>query len=257
MIKMVACSVLTGYLDEYLNIKNIKDKWMLNGLVVEGKKDVNKIICGVDPSMELFERAVKEHADMIITHHGLIPREPTPITHTLYKRLKILMDNSISLYVAHIPLDMHPEIGNNAQFFKLLNIPIKEKFGEVDGEIISFIGELEKEMSMDELVQSIEKIVNDKCSHIYRFGNNKVKRIAFISGSAPYEIAQAIAKDVDVYITGSIDSIPYLLAKDAKINFIAIGHHSSETLGIIALADVIKNRFNIEAKFIDIKTGGI
>jgi len=125
-IKTVKRDELVSFLDTFLNIKNIQDD-SYNGLQVEGKDDIKKVICAVDAGLEIFEKAVEQNADMVIVHHGMFWNGLNPcITSWKKKRVEILLNHGISLYAAHLPLDMHPDVGNNAQLLTLLGFE-KEK----------------------------------------------------------------------------------------------------------------------------------
>jgi len=126
---VVKTEELVNYLDDLLKIKEIKDE-SLNGLVVENKGEVNKVALAVDASLDTFKKAKEVGADFLFVHHGLWWGEPLPLSGGFFQKIKFLMENNIALYAAHLPLDLHPEFGNNVQFVKLLGWPIKRDFGK-------------------------------------------------------------------------------------------------------------------------------
>jgi dinuclear metal center YbgI/SA1388 family protein len=251
---MTKLKQIISFLDNYLKVKEIEDKWAYNGLQVAGRQDVNKILFAVDASLTTFKKAKEQNADMIIVHHGLIKPEAQPLVGVHYNRIKVLLNNRISLYSVHIPLDVHPKIGNNAQFFNLLKIPIKESFGKFEGIEIGYIGELKKEVDFKKFVKIVEKKLNTKAI-VFPFGKKKIRKISFCSGGGGGMIGQAIEKEVDVYISGDATHSGYLRAKDGKINVIAAGHYATETLGVKALAKILEKRFKVKTIFADLPTG--
>jgi len=244
---------LNKFLDEYLKISEIEDV-SVNGLQVEGKKKVNKICFAVDASVETFKSAKEENADMLFVHHGMIWNGLKSITGINYGRLKFLIENNISLYAAHLPLDKHEEVGNNIQFLKIFGINKGiEEFGTYHGIKIGYAGRFEKEKKLSDFVSEIEKELNTKCK-ILKFGKEKIKSIGVVSGGAASLIDEAI-ENVDCFVTGEPSHQVYHIAKEGKINVIFAGHYATETLGVKAMAALISKKFGIETKFIDCQTG--
>jgi dinuclear metal center YbgI/SA1388 family protein len=250
------------YLDAYLENDSIKDdSW--NGLQVEGKDEVNKIIFAVDAGIETFERAVKERADMVVVHHGMFWRSSNPsIREWNKRRIAILLPpaggiipHGISLYASHLPLDKHPEVGNNAQLLKILDFQKECDFGFYAGQTISFIGRTKKEKTLEEIEQVLQKDINATCKTL-PFGPEKISRIAVCSGGgAGFALfMEAVNVGVDLYLTGDSTEM-YHIAKDIGINVIFAGHHATEIVGVRALAEVVHNKFGIETLFVDLPTG--
>ncbi|MEW6095838.1 MAG: Nif3-like dinuclear metal center hexameric protein [bacterium] len=250
---MVTLNQICQFLDAELNIAQIKDE-SINGLQVEGKENIKKIICAVDASLETFCEAKKQNADMVIVHHGLLWDKLQPLTGVLYKRLEVLFKNDISLYTAHLPLDLHPEFGNNTQLMNLFAIKIKEPFGEYHGLSIGYVGKLHKEIDLLSVKHKLEEKLNTTC-RLLNFGKQKVKTIAIVSGGGSDAIREAIEKEVDLFITGESKLFTYHLAKESKINIIFAGHYATETLGVKTLAEVLSKKFQIECNFVDIPIG--
>jgi len=248
---MAELKKIVKYLDKYLEIEEIEDKsW--NGLQVEGKKEVNKVVSSVTAGVDVFEKAKKENPDLILVHHGIFWKNSNPSIRDWYKeRVLSLLKKDISLYVSHLPLDRHPVVGNNAQILKVLKVEVKEEMSERKGKNIGWIGECE-EKPLKEIVDKINEEISTK-STVLDYGKKKVKRIGVVSGGAPYDIFEAIDKEVDLFITGDAADITEV-AKDAKINVIFAGHYATETLGVKALNSLLKNKFNIETSFVDVPT---
>jgi dinuclear metal center YbgI/SA1388 family protein len=249
---MATLKQITSFLNEYLKISETQDT-SVNGLQVSGKNNINKIAFAVDACMETFVAAKKAGADMVIVHHGMIWKGITSVTGITYGRLKFLIENEISLYGAHLPLDKHSDAGNNIMLMRLFNIKNAVEFGEYHGIFIGFMGELERERSLKDFAAEIEEKLNTKCT-ILPFGKEKVKKVGVVSGGAPSIVNEAVEK-VDVFVTGEASHTVYHTAKEAKVNVIFAGHYATETLGVKAIAEVLKKEFCVETVFIDLPTG--
>lgn len=251
---IVQRDVVTSFLDQFLSIKNIHDtSW--NGLQVEGKNEVKKIMFAVDAGLETFQKAMQLHADMIVVHHGHFWLGVNPcITGWKKQRIQFLLNNEISLYAAHLPLDKHPEVGNNAQLLKILGFDQECEFGRYNGETISFIGTVSQPKTIDEIAGTLKKSINAECK-ILPFGPKQISRIAVCSGGgSDFGLLQeAVDAEVDLYLTGDSTEM-YHLAQDIGINVIFAGHHATETVGVKALADVVASSLGVETIFIDIPT---
>lgn len=243
------------YLDTFLENCGIKDdSW--NGLQVEGKEEIDKVLFAVDAGVETFERAIELGADMIVVHHGLFWKSSNPsISKWNKNRVKLLLDNQISLYVSHLPLDKHGEVGNNIELLKILGFEKESDFGWYSGQTISFTGQTQEPKTIDQIKSILEQKIGSKCK-ILPFGPEKISRIAVCSGGgASFPLfMEAVNMGVDLYLTGDSTEM-YHVAKDIGINVIFAGHHATETLGVKALSRVIKEKFGIETIFVDMPTG--
>ncbi len=251
---MTKLNEIVSFLDEYLDIKNIKDdSW--NGLQLQGKNEVKKIMFAVDAGIQTFEKAVEINADMIVVHHGHFwkPADPS-ITGFNKKRIEFLLKHQTSLYASHLPLDKHPEVGNNAQLIKILGFEKDKNFAFYGGEYISFTGKTNKSKTVKEIEKILEKEIGATCKTL-PFGKKEIKTIAVCSGGGGYpQFSEAIDSGVDLYFTGDSTEL-YHMAKDAHINVIFAGHHATETVGVKVLALVVKDKFGVETIFVDIPTG--
>lgn len=251
---MIPLNKLTTFLDDYLKIKEISDGFSLNGLQVEGNPEIKNIAVCVDACLTSFKKAKKEiNADIIICHHGLLRQNSLMITGRHYQRIKYLIKNDISLYGVHLPLDAHSQIGNNREFFKLLNIDNLEPLSTHDNYPMGYLGKSKTETSLKDLQQIIDEKLNTK-SRILKFNNKPIKTIAFASGAGGYFIDFAQEKKADVYITGEISHTDYLQAQDIDLNIITAGHYATETLGVKALGKVLEKEFDVNVDFIDAPT---
>lgn len=250
---MALLSNICQFLDKELKIKEVSDASQ-NGLQVQGKQEVKKVVFAVDASLNTFEEAHKRKADMVVVHHGLFWDKPQPLTGILYQRLHVLFKNQISLYAAHLPIDIHHKVGNNAQLMNFFITKKRETFGDYHGTEIGFLGMLQRETTLTDVVATLEKSLNTKCQ-VLNFGKEKIKTIAIVSGGAAELTAEAVSKNVDIFITGEPKLSSYYIAKEGKINVVFAGHYATETLGVQALSRVVQEQFSIECEFVDLPTG--
>ncbi|MBP1911836.1 Nif3-like dinuclear metal center hexameric protein [Thermococcus stetteri] len=244
---------LVSFLDEYLNISAYPDK-SSNGLQVEGKEEVERIAFTVDTTLRTIERAAKAGADMMIVHHGMIWGGINYVTGLHYKRLKAIIENGLNLYVAHLPLDAHPEVGNNVELLRLLDLEPKGPFGEYKGLTIGFWGEFEEPQPIEKIAQIVaEKL--DTTVRTYEFGKREIKTVGAISGAGAFALEEAWRKGIDLLITGEFGHADYLTAIDLPQSVLVAGHYKTETLGVKALMPVVKEKFDVDVFFIDEPTG--
>jgi len=244
---------LVAFLDEYLNISAFPDK-SSNGLQVEGKEEVERIAFAVDTTLRTIGRAVRGKADMLIVHHGMIWGGLNYITGIHYKRLKALIENGLNLYVAHLPLDAHPEVGNNVGLLRLLDLEPKGPFGEYKGLSIGFYGEFEREQPIGKVAQVIAERL-DTTVKTYEFGKKEIKTVGAISGAGAFALEEAHRKGIDLLITGEFTHADYLTAIDLPQSVLVAGHYKTETLGVKALMELIKEKLGVSVFFIDEPTG--
>jgi dinuclear metal center YbgI/SA1388 family protein len=241
---------LTEYLHGYLH-SDIFTDLAPNGLQVEGKSEIKKIITGVSASVELFKRAIYEQADAVLVHHGIIWNFERPLYRGGYReRVRLLLENNINLYAYHLPLDAHPEIGNNVLICKKLGLHSIEPFGEYKGQLIGMRGSLEK-IKKEMLFKKIETVLNRNLL-LYPFGPDEISSVAVISGGGYKDLAKAIAAKIDLFITGEVGEYIMHFAKEEKIHFISAGHYDTEKFGVAALGAHLAEHFKIKAVFIDI-----
>ncbi len=244
---------LVSFLNDYLQISAYPDK-SSNGLQVEGKEDVERVAFAVDTTLRTIERAVNGKADMLVVHHGMIWGGLNYITGIHYKRLKALIESGLNLYVAHLPLDAHPEVGNNVGLLRLLDLEPKGPFGEYKGLSIGFWGEFEEPQPIEKVAQIIaEKL--DTTVRTYEFGRREIKTVGAISGAGAFALEEAHRKGIDLLVTGEFGHADYLTAIDLPQSVLVAGHYKTETLGVKALMEVVRERFGLDVFFIDEPTG--
>lgn len=219
-----------------------------NGLQVEGKAEIRKIVTGVSWSQILFEQAIEKKADMILVHHGIFANSisnPPQIKGTLKNRLKLLLKNDLNLCGFHLPLDAHPTIGNNSSLCKLLGI---KKLKPID---VGFYGDLDKETNFSDFVKNLEQKLGTQAI-IIAAGKDKVRQVGVLSGGASTEVARMKELGVDVFITGDIREHLVREIEELKINFINAGHYNTEKLGIQNLGQLVAKKFKIDVEYIDV-----
>jgi len=248
---MVLLKEIVEFLDGELGVKDVEDS-SNNGLQVSGNKEVKKIAFAVDACMEVFEKA--KDFDMVIVHHGISWDDSLKyLTGINYSRTKFLVNNNISLYAVHLPLDKHPKHGNNAELCRIFELKHIHGFGNYHEQMIGFAGE--KEISLKDFVKEINKKLNTSCK-VFEFGKKQIKKIAVVSGNGGSAmIREAVENNFDCLVMGEAGHSSYHTAKEGNLNVIAAGHYATETLGVKALMNILKEKFKVEVKFIDAPTG--
>lgn len=241
---MVALKTLTAYLDETLE-KDAFDDVSLNGLQVEGKAKVKKLVVGVTATLELIEKAVKEKACAILVHHGLLLKvRPEYVTGVFKKKLELLIKNNISLLAYHLPLDAHQEFGNNWPAALDLGWQNLEPFCLYKGKAIGVKGEI-KPCSPSTLTKALKKYYQIE-PRVALGGKKQIQTLALVSGGAHRELSQAIKESVDAYITGTADEPQWAMAHEENIHFFALGHHHSERIGPRKLGQHLAQKYGLD-----------
>ncbi len=243
---------LIQHLNEELKISQIED-FGPNGQQVEGSdKPVTKIATAVSTSLKTIHAAIKEKAQVLIVHHGLLwNKEPLPIVGVKREKIKLLLDHQISLLAYHLPLDCHPKHGNNWKAARDLGWTNLKPFGPMQGDLTLGVMGTFKEQSVEQFQKSLEAYYGHP-AHTALGGKSKVSSAALISGGAHREIHKAVTAGVDCYITGSFDEPIWDVAHEEHIHFFAMGHYNTETVGPKAIGSYLANKFNLEHKFLDI-----
>ena len=251
MIKILKRNEFEKFLNDYLKPDEIPDK-SINGLQIEGKEDIKKIAFGVSYSIDVAKKAIENKADAIIVHHGILWQNLKPIRSVFKKRIEILIKNDINLFAYHLPLDIHPKIGNNISIIKILGAKKIKTFARYNGIDIGMIAKFEKEKTIDEIIK-ILKLEFDTDPFVLEYGEKKIKTFGIITGGGDSYFEEAILNGCDLFITGERNETNFETAREYEVNFISLGHYKSETLGIKNLQKIIENTFNIETIFIDTK----
>lgn len=239
---------LESYLDLLLNVSHFSD-YCPNGLQVEGRSEIRRIVSGVTASFEFLQAAIGDKADAILVHHGYFWRgENECLIGMKRHRIAFLLANNVSLFAYHLPLDAHPEIGNNTQLGNRLGFIEVGRFGEQN---IAAYGNLSYEITLEELGVNLERVLSRRPLII---GNETklIRRIAWCTGAAQDCFDEAIHLGVDVFITGEISERIVHAARESGVAFISAGHHATERYGVQELGEHVANKFGIEHQFIDI-----
>ncbi len=246
---------IVNFLDKYLKVSEIPDS-SVNGLQVEGKGDVKKIALAVDACQYVFDEARSRDVDMVIVHHGLFWKDDDMcITGILKKRLETLLKSRISLYAAHLPLDMHPDVGNNACMAKLLDLKDRHPFGNYHGVNCGCYGLLQREYTMNNFLKLVEEKIGEvQVKHL--FGAKNIKTVGIVSGGGAFAVSEMLEHRIDILISGEPKHVLFNDTKELCMNAVYLGHYATETFGVKALGNKLKEKFKyVEIVFIDNPTG--
>lgn len=242
---------LVDYCDRLLGSPGSPD-FGPNGLQVEGRREIRRIVTGVSACLELFERARELEADAVLVHHGLFwEGSPRVLTGHQYRRVAQLIESGLHLVAYHLPLDRHAEIGNNVLAAKALGLFSVEPFAEYRGQPIGFRGRYPEGLPVAELVGRCRELFGQE-PLAFLAGRATVSSVGIVSGGAEGEIHQAIAAGLDAYVTGEASEWVMHVARENGIHFLACGHHATERLGIRALGEHVAQRFGLEHQFVDL-----
>ncbi|WP_165311958.1 Nif3-like dinuclear metal center hexameric protein [Vibrio ziniensis] len=239
-------------LNATLSPQLIKD-YCPNGLQVEGRKEIKKIVTGVTASKALIEQAIKFNADAILVHHGYFWKgESEAIRGMKGERIRQLIKNDINLFAYHLPLDIHPELGNNAQLAQLLDIEVQ---GGLEGhpQSVAMFGTLQQETTGAELAQRIATVLNREPLHIApEFADKTIRLVGWCTGGGQDYIELAALQGMDAFISGEISERTTYSARELNIHYFAAGHHATERYGIKALGEWLAEQHGFDVTFIDI-----
>jgi dinuclear metal center YbgI/SA1388 family protein len=227
----------------------------MNGLQVDNDgSEIGKIAFAVDAGLESFKLADSRGAGLLFVHHGLFWGAPLGVRGNHRRRLKYLLDHNIALYAVHLPLDQHPQLGNNAALAELLGLRETEPFGLYHGRKIGYKGILDPPLPIEEAAKRIS-FMGRPALGLFPFGKELSGTCAVISGGAPREALQAVEEGIDLYITGEAGHSVYQEALEAGLNMIAAGHYSTEVWGVRRMMERCMMDLSVEGEFLDIPTG--
>jgi dinuclear metal center YbgI/SA1388 family protein len=239
-------------LDELLQPDEFSD-YGPNGLQVPGSRDVSSVATGVSAQAELFERAAELGAELLVVHHGLFwDAAPRVIDDRLKRRLELLFDNDIALAAYHLPLDAHPEVGNNALIAEGLGCDSRAPFASHRGRAIGVEGRFKGEgIQAGELLDRV-RLLTGREPLLFDSGPSTVTSIGIVSGAGASYLEDAIAAGLDAFLTGEPAERVMALAYEAGVHFIAAGHYATETFGVRRLGELLEQRFGVGHTFIDV-----
>ena len=263
-LAMAALLEIVSYTDRFLRIRDVGD-WdnALNGLQIENSGRVTRIGAAVDVSTRVLIEAQKRDVDLLIVHHGLFWPGLQPIQGALRRQLRIAFENDVALYSAHLPLDIHPKVGNNAQLVAALglksaqqncreSVPDAEPFLEEKGQPVGL--KICASMSRSELVRKLQKALNGPVK-VFDFGPKQTRSIGVVTGAAGSEIHRIADEGIDTFVTGEAPHWAAVAAEELGMNLLLGGHYATEVFGVKALAAHLSKRFKVPWEFIDCPTG--
>jgi dinuclear metal center YbgI/SA1388 family protein len=239
-------------LDQLLQPRRFED-YCPNGLQFPGKSEIRKLATGVTASAELFERAIASQTDLLVVHHGIFwGSTATPIDPRMKRRLKLLFDSDMSLAAYHLPLDAHPQIGNNALIARALGADTLEPFALHGGEPIGFIARFHgKGIAAKDLFARVTTLTK-RIPLVFDAGPEQISKLAIVSGAGNDYLADAVTAGADAFLTGEPAERVMSEAQETRIHFIAAGHYATETFGVKRLGEHLSERFELEHTFIDV-----
>lgn len=254
---MVNRAELVQYINEVFAEQTFQD-YSYNGLQFEGRERVSKIAVGVDATVEFFKKAVAAGADFALVHHGLFWKgaEWTKLDRINQRIAKTLLDSGLNLFAMHLPLDAHPEFGNNAVIARLLDAGVIAPFGGSRASAVGCLAKFARPVAIEQLKKKIEKVIGPIVTHL-DFGPKKVSTVGIVSGGGWSSYSDPMVYDgkVDVILTGEVIHQAVASCRDRDIHMISAGHYATEVFGVKALGQHIADRFNLKYEFIDLPTG--
>ena len=245
---MIRTEDIVSYCDQRTKISEIKDfPGAFNGLQIQNLGTISKIGASVDAGLVPFQNAISKGIDYIITHHGLFWSPPFPITGPAYQKIKLCLDHNLAVYGSHLPLDCHPEIGNNAILAQKLGLVPTSSFLPYEGLDIGLI--TKNTQSRKDLSNRIESLF-PKGINSMEFGTEKPSTIAILTGSGQSAVDKILNAGTDTLITGELKQQHFNLAQELKLNLYACGHYATETFGVDALAQEVAEKFDLPYEFI-------
>lgn len=250
---MVSLDELVTYLDRELRTAEISDyPGAMNGLQLANGGEIGRIVAAVDASLPVITVAAEGGPGLLIVHHGMFWQGTQPVTGAFYRKLKIAMDAGLAIYSSHLPLDVHPELGNNILLARAIGLQSPEPFFDQKGLAIGIRGAWSG--SRHELVNSLQSILTGPV-HLCPGGPEMVGQVGVITGGAGSEVAKVAASGVDSFITGEGPHWSYPLAEELGLNVFYGGHYATETFGVRALAETLAAKFGLPWSFLDRPTG--
>jgi len=249
---MTQLNAIVEYCNDLLRINEFND-YCPNGLQVEGSNEVSRVICGVTACQDLIEAAIEKKAHVLLVHHGYFwKNESAVITGIKRKRIQKLLEHNISLLAYHLPLDAHPEVGNNITLANKLDINVSGCAQQGPSKGLLWNGELSSALSATDFGARIDKTLQRKSLHLAAASSKKIKTIGWCTGGAQDYIEEAAAMGLDAFISGEVSEQTFHLAKELDIHYFAAGHHATESYGVQALGAQLASQFRLDVEFVDI-----
>ena len=250
---MPSLSDIVTYTDDFLRISEVGDgDNALNSLQIENSGQVTRLGAAVDVSTRVLTEAARRNVDLLIVHHGLFWPGLQPVKSALRRQLQLAFQNDIALYSAHLPLDIHPKVGNNAELVAALGLKSAQPFLEEKGQPVGL--KARASMPRNELIRKLRKALNGPVK-IFNFGPNQIRTIGVVTGGAGSEIYRVAQENIDTFITGEAPHWAAVAAEELGMNLLLGGHYATEVFGVKALAVHLSRRFKVPWEFIDCPTG--
>src|SRR5713226_10077502 len=225
---------VTRYLDDYLRVREVADAPdALNGLQLANGGEITRVAAAVDVCEATVRLAAEAQADLLLVHHGLFWGGPRPLTGPAYRRVAGLLQCDIAVYAAHLPLDRHPEVGNNSVLARLLGVSVRGEFGSYHGAPLGVWGE--RAGTREDLSRALATVLGT-VPRVLPFGPERVQRVGIVTGAGGSMIPQAAAAGLDTYVTGEGQHWTFFDAEELRLNVFYAGHYATETVGVTALA---------------------
>ena len=243
---------ILGYCDDLLDSGSFHD-YGPNGLQVPGRTEVSKVATGVSASLETLDRAVAGGAELVLTHHGLLWGDAlSPLSIPLAARLRTLLCSDASLAAYHLPLDAHPEVGNNALLRDALDLDADDRpFGMAKGSAVGVIGRSSEPIDLEELRRRLSEAVGQE-PLVFDAGPDRISTVGIVTGSGGFALHEAGPLGLDALVTGEPSEPVMGEAREYGVHFLAGGHYATETFGIRRLGELVAERFSLEHEFIDV-----
>ena len=253
ILVVASLSDIVKYTDKYLRVRKIED-WpnALNGLQIENSGRVTKIGAAVDVSTRVLTAAASRHVSLLFVHHGLFWPGLQTVTGAFHRQLKLAFENDIAVYSAHLPLDVHPDVGNNAQLAAALGFKSTKPFLEEKGELVGL--RVREALPRAEVIRKLRRVLRGPIK-TFNFGPRETTRIGIVTGAAGSEIYRVAQERIDMFITGEAPHWAAVAAEELGMNLVLGGHYATETLGVKALAAHLSTRSEIPWEFLDFPTG--
>jgi dinuclear metal center YbgI/SA1388 family protein len=247
--------MLADYIRTRLDLDAFADMDVsLNGLQVgRPDKEVKRVVCAVDASLATFAKAAEMGADALFVHHGLFWGKPIAVTGMHYARLALLLRADIALLAAHLPLDAHPVLGNNATMARLLDLEAVTPFGLYHGRHIGFRGTFKSPVTVGDIVRTLG-LSEETGLHVLPFGKKHIRSVGIISGGAAFEVQEAISLGLDAYITGESSHTMHPFCQESGITMICGGHYATEVFGVQSMAKDLADNLGLESSFVALPT---
>ena len=242
---------IVQWCNQTLKANEFKD-YAPNGLQIEGKSKVNKIVCAVTASEDAIDAAIAQQADALLVHHGYFWKgEPYPITGMRGNRIKKLIQNNISLIAYHLPLDAHPVLGNNVAIAELIGLQDLEALDPTEKHPIGNIGYLDQALSPEQFKERLQAVFDFSVLHL-ACDKALIQKVGFCTGGAQDFIDKAAQENCDDYISGEVSERTFYQAKELGVHYFACWHHATERYGVQRLAQAIAKQFSIEAEYFEL-----